>query len=90
MRILDKEHYIVPETQKIGALTIGPANYESSNSIDYPLPSNISIEYTYFFLKIFLKFLNYSSFNNLNSFYTYDLPKKEKHKYKSKINKVEL
>jgi hypothetical protein len=63
LRILEKQHYIIPEAQRIGALSIGPSDYELSGSIDYPIPMNTSLDYNYFFLKFFILLLN----DNINS-----------------------
>lgn|GEM_PF-5213077 len=54
LKIFEKQHYVIPDTQRVGALSIGLSDYRSSGSIDYPIPGNTSIEYTYFLFKIML------------------------------------
>jgi len=58
LRVLDKQHYIIPETRRIGCLSLGPLNYDISESIDYPIPMNISLDYNYFFIKFVLTLLS--------------------------------
>jgi hypothetical protein len=63
LRMLEKEHYIVPEAQRVGALSLGPSDYGISGCIDYPVPMNATLDYSYFFLKFFILSFN----NNINS-----------------------
>jgi hypothetical protein len=56
--MFEKQHYIVPEVQRVGSLSIGASDYESSGCIDYPIPINSTLDYSYFFVKFFILLLN--------------------------------
>ena len=47
----------ITEVKNSGALSLGLVDYESSNSIDYPIPSNSSLEYSYFFSRLLSKII---------------------------------
>jgi hypothetical protein len=69
--MLEKEHYIVPEAQRVGALSLGPVDYETSGCIDYPMPMNATLDYSYFFLKfVMVSFTN--NISTLNYFKRYN------------------
>lgn len=57
LRIVEKQHYLITEAKNSGALSLGLVDYESSNSIDYPIPSNSSLEYSYFFSRLISKII---------------------------------
>jgi hypothetical protein len=61
LKIFEKQHYIIPDTQRVGALSIGLVDYRSSGCIDYPVPGNTSVEYTYFLFKILLLQIIYTN-----------------------------
>lgn len=63
LRVLEKQHYIMTEVQNVGTLSLGLVDYENSSSIDYPIPSNTSSEYSYFFFKLLVKFITNLKFN---------------------------
>jgi hypothetical protein len=71
LRILDKQHYVIPETQRIGSLSLGPLNYEVSECIDYPIPMNVSLDYNYFFIK-FILLLIHQNMSNSNFVRSYN------------------
>ena len=49
LRMLERQLYLVTEAKHVGALGLGPAEYESSGCIDYPIPVSTSLCYSYFF-----------------------------------------
>jgi hypothetical protein len=60
LRVLEKQHCIMTEIQNAGALSLGLVDYENSSSVDYPIPSNTSTEYSYFFFKLLTKVITNS------------------------------
>jgi hypothetical protein len=60
LRILEKQHYIMTEVQNAGTLCLGLVDYENSSYIDYPIPSNTSSEYSYFFFRLLIKLIKTS------------------------------
>ena len=68
LRVLEKQHYIMTEVQNAGTLSLGLVDYENSSSVDYPIPSNTSSEYSYFFFKLLVKFITNSKFSTKKSF----------------------
>jgi hypothetical protein len=48
------------EVQSAGALSLGLVDYENSSYIDYPITSNTSSEYSYFFFRLLAKLIKNS------------------------------
>lgn len=71
LRILEKPHYYKVEFQNVSSLSIGIIDYRNSGFLDYPIPSNDSLEYSYFFFRILIKILNV--FDKINLFNSSDL-----------------
>jgi hypothetical protein len=53
----NKQRLIATELKRRCILSIGPANHHKPTYIDYPIPSNISLSYSYFFFRFFIKIL---------------------------------
>jgi hypothetical protein len=69
LRILEKQHYIMTEVQNAGTLSLGLVDYENSLHMDYPIPSNTSLEYSYFFFRLLTKLIKNSTTMAEQDFY---------------------
>jgi hypothetical protein len=69
LRILEKQHYIMTEVQNGGTLSLGLVDYENSLHMDYPIPSNTSSEYSYFFFRLLAKLIKDSTIMVEQDFY---------------------
>jgi hypothetical protein len=61
LRILEKQQYVMTEVTSAGTLSLGLVDYGNSAHIDYPIPSNTSSEYSYFFFKLLGKLIKNST-----------------------------
>ena len=83
-----KQHYILTEVQNSGALSLGLIDYENSGSIDYPIPANTSLEYSYFFFRLLLKIITNSKKTHTFVNNQYGFQKKNKIKRVKFLTKV--
>jgi predicted YcjX-like family ATPase len=62
------------EVKKSGTLSLGLVDYDNSWYVDYPIPSNTSTEYSYFFFKLLVNLIKNSATMVEQDFY--EVPKK--------------
>jgi hypothetical protein len=85
LRILEKQHYIMTEVQNAGTLSLGLVDYENSLHIDYPIPSNTSSEYSYFFFRLLSKLIKNSATMVEQDFYEEPKQKMKRLKFLASI-----